>query len=112
MLTAAGSYTKTFQTIHGCDSVIALTLTVDPTYLQKIAAEHKFSNITMFEKTIRAFSLLESLALSGCPFVFKGNKMCSLEIVKQLYDICINTLIPIYSYYNVVYNLYHKFIIY
>ena len=87
MLTAAGSYTKTFQTIHGCDSVIALTLTVDPTYLQKIAAEHKFSNITMFEKTIRAFSLLESLALSGCPFVFKGNKMCSLEIVKQLYDI-------------------------
>jgi len=27
---------------------------------------------TMIEKTIHAFSLLESLALTDCPFVFKG----------------------------------------
>ena len=26
----------------------------------------------LMEKTIRAFSLLEALARSGCPFVFKG----------------------------------------
>jgi hypothetical protein len=41
-------------------------------WLQTIATENNFPNITMLEKTIRAFSLLESLALSGCPFVFKG----------------------------------------
>jgi hypothetical protein len=29
-LTAAGTYTKVLQTIHGCDSTIALTLTVNP----------------------------------------------------------------------------------
>lgn len=27
---------------------------------------------TILEKTIRAFSLLEALAKSGCPFLFKG----------------------------------------
>lgn len=41
-------------------------------WLQKIATENKFANITLLEKSIRAFSLLESLVLSGCPFVFKG----------------------------------------
>lgn len=55
-------------------------------WLQKIATENNFSNITMFEKTIRAFSLLESLALSGCPFVFKGGTalMLHLDSAKRL----------------------------
>ena len=55
-------------------------------WLQKIAAKHKFSYITMFEKAIRAFSLLESLALSGCPFVFKGGTalMLHLDSAKRL----------------------------
>jgi predicted nucleotidyltransferase component of viral defense system len=55
-------------------------------WLQKIAEEHNFSNVTMFEKTIRAFSLLESLALSGCPFVFKGGTalMLHLDSAKRL----------------------------
>ena len=32
-LTAGGTYTHTLQTVNGCDSVITLTLTVNPTYL-------------------------------------------------------------------------------
>jgi len=49
-------------------------------WLQKIATENNFPNITMFEKTIRAFSLLESLALSDCPFVFKGGTALMLHL--------------------------------
>lgn len=55
-------------------------------WLQKIATENNFPNITMLEKTIRAFSLLESLSLSGCPFVFKGGTalMLHLDSAKRL----------------------------
>ena len=55
-------------------------------WLQKVATENNFPNITMLEKTIRAFSLLESLALSGCPFVFKGGTalMLHLDSAKRL----------------------------
>jgi len=55
-------------------------------WLKKIVSEHNFSNITMFEKTIRAFSLLELLALSGCQFVFKGGTalMLHLDSAKRL----------------------------
>ena len=49
-------------------------------WLQKVATENNFPNITMLEKTIRAFSLLESLALSGCPFVFKGGTAVMLHL--------------------------------
>ena len=48
-------------------------------WLQKVATENNFPNITMLEKTIRAFSLLEFLALSGCPFVFKGGTALMLH---------------------------------
>lgn len=55
-------------------------------WMLQVAAENKFSNITLIEKTIRAFSLLESLALSGCPFVFKGGSalMLHLDSAKRL----------------------------
>ena len=48
-------------------------------WLQKVATENNFPNITLLEKTVRAFSLLESLALSGCPFVFKGGTALMLQ---------------------------------
>jgi predicted nucleotidyltransferase component of viral defense system len=55
-------------------------------WLQKVAKENNFPNITILEKTIRAFSLLESLVLSGCPFVFKGGTalMLHLDSAKRL----------------------------
>ncbi len=33
---------------------------------------NKVSDPTLMEKAIRALSLLEALARSGCPFLFKG----------------------------------------
>lgn len=55
-------------------------------WMNQVAAENNFSNITLIEKTIRAFSLLELLALSGCPFVFKGGTalMLHLDSAKRL----------------------------
>ena len=37
-LTSAGTYTKTLQTISGCDSVVTLTLNVNPIYTENIEA--------------------------------------------------------------------------
>ena len=46
----------------------------------KIAKKNNFPNITILEKAVRAFSLLESLALSGCPFIFKGGTALMLHL--------------------------------
>ena len=35
---------------------------------------------TLLEKTIRAFSLLEALAKSDCPFLFKGGSALMLQL--------------------------------
>jgi len=35
-------------------------------WMQQVASENNFNDITLIEKTIRAFSLLESLVLSVC----------------------------------------------
>lgn len=55
-------------------------------WIRYVAIENKFSDIALIEKSIRAFSLLESLALSGCPFVFKGGTalMLHLDSAKRL----------------------------
>lgn len=55
-------------------------------WLQQVATENNIPNITILEKTVRAFSLLESLILSGCPFVFKGGTalMLHLDSAKRL----------------------------
>lgn len=41
---------------------------------------NKVSDPTLMEKTIRAFSLLEALARSGCPFLFKGGSALMLQL--------------------------------
>ncbi|MEA4839750.1 MAG: nucleotidyl transferase AbiEii/AbiGii toxin family protein [Bacteroidales bacterium] len=48
--------------------------------MKQVAAENKFNDIALIEKAIRAFSLLESLVLSGCPFVFKGGTALMLHM--------------------------------
>ena len=55
-------------------------------WMTQVAAENKFSDIVLIEKSIRAFSLLESLVLSGCPFVFKGGTalMLHMDSAKRL----------------------------
>lgn len=49
-------------------------------WMYKVAAENNFKDIALIEKTIRAFSLLESLVRSGCPFVFKGGTSLMLHL--------------------------------
>ena len=55
-------------------------------WMTQVAAENKFPDIALIEKSIRAFSLLESLVLSGCPFVFKGGTalMLHMDSAKRL----------------------------
>jgi hypothetical protein len=55
-------------------------------WMKQVAAENKFPDIALIEKSIRAFSLLESLVLSGCPFVFKGGTalMLHMDSAKRL----------------------------
>ncbi|MCK9299756.1 MAG: nucleotidyl transferase AbiEii/AbiGii toxin family protein [Bacteroidales bacterium] len=55
-------------------------------WIRQVAADNIFSDIVLIEKSIRAFSLLESLVLSGCPFVFKGGTalMLHLDSAKRL----------------------------
>jgi len=55
-------------------------------WMRQVASENNFSDITLIEKSIRAFSLLESLVRSDCPFVFKGGTalMLHLDSAKRL----------------------------
>lgn len=49
-------------------------------WMRLVAGENKFSDLILIEKSIRAFSLLESLVRSGCPFVFKGGTALMLHM--------------------------------
>lgn len=55
-------------------------------WMRQVAVENNYKDIILIEKTIRAFSLLESLILSGCPLVFKGGSalMLHLDSAKRL----------------------------
>ncbi len=55
-------------------------------WMRQVAIDNNFSDIILIEKTIRAFSLLECMVLSGCPFVFKGGTalMLHLDSAKRL----------------------------
>lgn len=41
-------------------------------WIQKISTELQYPDVNLIEKVIRAFSLVELLASSGCPFTWKG----------------------------------------
>lgn len=49
-------------------------------WIRKVAGENSISALSLVEKTIRAFSLLEALARSGCPFQFKGGSALLLHL--------------------------------
>ncbi|WP_373260669.1 nucleotidyl transferase AbiEii/AbiGii toxin family protein [Phocaeicola vulgatus] len=49
-------------------------------WIEQVAKDNKIKDITLVEKTIRAFSLLEALARSGCPFLFKGGSSLMLHL--------------------------------
>jgi len=47
-------------------------------WINKVAKENNAPDLGLVEKTIRAFCLLESLAKSACPFIFKGGSSLML----------------------------------
>ena len=49
-------------------------------WIQEVADKYKFKEVQLIEKAIRAFSLLEALIRSGCPFVFKGGTSLMLHL--------------------------------
>ncbi|MDE5791577.1 MAG: nucleotidyl transferase AbiEii/AbiGii toxin family protein [Muribaculaceae bacterium] len=49
-------------------------------WINEIHSKHNKLDKSLIEKSIRAFSLLESLALSGCPFIFKGGTCVMLHL--------------------------------
>ena len=49
-------------------------------WIQEVAERYKFKEVQLIEKSIRAFSLLEALVRSGCPFVFKGGTSLMLHL--------------------------------
>ena len=48
-------------------------------WIETVANENNIRDIALVEKTIRAFSLLEALVRSGCPFLFKGGSSLLLH---------------------------------
>ena len=49
-------------------------------WITEVARQIGVRDIALVEKTIRAFSLLEALARSGCPFIFKGGSSLMLHL--------------------------------
>lgn len=49
-------------------------------WITEVAERLGVHDIALVEKTIRAFSLLEALARSGCPFLFKGGSSLMLHL--------------------------------
>ena len=49
-------------------------------WIKECASRLGVHDIALVEKTIRAFSLLEALARSGCPFLFKGGSSLMLHL--------------------------------
>ena len=49
-------------------------------WITEVAQKMGVRDKALMEKTIRAFSLLEALARSGCPFLFKGGSSLMLHL--------------------------------
>ncbi|MGI6313068.1 MAG: nucleotidyl transferase AbiEii/AbiGii toxin family protein [Candidatus Cryptobacteroides sp.] len=49
-------------------------------WIIQVGKENNIHDLTLLEKTIRAFCLLEALARSGCPFLFKGGSALMLQL--------------------------------
>ena len=64
-------------------------------WIRNVAEVNNAHHLTLVEKVIRAFSLLESLARSGCPFIFKGGSSLMLYFdTKKRMSIDIDIICP------------------
>ena len=77
-LTASGTYTETFQTIHGCDSVVNLNLTVNPVYSET-------QNLTLCQNELPYTFGTQSLTTAGVyTETFKTKADCDSTITLTL----------------------------
>ncbi|MCQ2147424.1 MAG: nucleotidyl transferase AbiEii/AbiGii toxin family protein [Bacteroidales bacterium] len=59
-------------------------------WIEKVSSEMKYPDKNLIEKVIRAFSLVELLAESGCPFIWKGGTSLMLILGQQLHRLSID----------------------
>ena len=59
-------------------------------WIGRVAMELSYNDKGLIEKVIRALSLLELLALSGCPFVFKGGTALMLVLKEAAHRLSID----------------------
>ena len=63
-------------------------------WITEVAQRMGIRDKALVEKTIRAFSLLEALARSGCPFLFKGGSSLMLHLNNTGFLLCTRVLAP------------------
>lgn len=59
-------------------------------WIERVSSEMKYPDKNLIEKVIRAFSLVELLVESGCPFVWKGGTSLMLILGQQLHRLSID----------------------
>lgn len=59
-------------------------------WIDRVSSELKYPDKNLVEKVIRAFSLVELLVESGCPFVWKGGTSLMLILGRQLHRLSID----------------------
>ena len=90
MLTASGEYTHLLQTVDGCDSLIVLTLTVNPTY-----------SITE-ERTVCSVAL--PYTWNGVVFTGPATKFATLQTVNGLCDSVVTMVLSVSDAFEVTEN--------
>ena len=59
-------------------------------WIERVSSEKNYPDKNLIEKVIRAFSLVEVLVESGCPFVWKGGTSLMLILGQQLHRLSID----------------------
>lgn len=76
-LTESGTFTEIFQTIHGCDSVVTLNLTVHPTYNVTIGQPSNFQVNDSFEEDAIG-------TLAGWTIKYNGSGNANQKVVDNI----------------------------
>jgi len=74
-------------------------------WIDEKSKELQYNDKNIIEKVIRAFSLLDMLALSGCPFHFKGGSCLMLLLKNGRHRLSID--IDIISFHCIARNKIH-----
>lgn len=59
-------------------------------WIENVSSDMKYPDKNLIEKVIRAFSLVELLVESGCPFIWKGGTSLMLILGRQLHRLSID----------------------